>query len=169
MSYSLQLLEGSIPVLTRTQTLQVLDYTQQPSIPRLEVRLVRYLSVVSCLQVTEAVSGLRDTYTHIPSWATLRQKRAPQVVIVQCGVLLHLPVCCTSVIHSLVIWGQPTHTTYNDLTWYVTVLIMTYPWSRTFLRTIRHTLSMSNINSPKDFFTTEFIIWKMQMLIIKPE
>ena len=50
--------------LDHTLTSQVLDCT---SITELEIQLVQYQSTVSCLQVTEAISGLRDTYTYIPS------------------------------------------------------------------------------------------------------
>ena len=52
--------------LDHTLTSQVPDYAQKPSIPELKIQLVQYQSIVSCLQVTEAISGLRDTYTYIP-------------------------------------------------------------------------------------------------------
>ena len=53
--------------LDHTLTSQVLDCAQNPSITKLKIQLVQYQSTVSCLQVTEAISGLRDTYTYIPS------------------------------------------------------------------------------------------------------
>ena len=53
--------------LDHTLTLQVLDYVQKSSITELKIQLVQYQSIVSCLQVTEAISGIRDTYTYIPS------------------------------------------------------------------------------------------------------
>ena len=53
--------------LDHTLTLQVLNYAQKPSVVELEIQLVQYQSIVSCLQVTEVISGLRDTYTYIPS------------------------------------------------------------------------------------------------------
>ena len=52
--------------LDHTLTLQVLDCAQKPFISELEIQLVQYQSTVSCLQVTEAISSLRDTYTYIP-------------------------------------------------------------------------------------------------------
>ena len=53
--------------LDHTLTSQVLDCAQRPSISELEIQLVQYQSTVSCLQVTEAISSLRYTYTYIPS------------------------------------------------------------------------------------------------------
>ena len=53
--------------LDHTLTLQVLDYAQKSFIIELEIQLVRYQSTVSCMQVTEMISGLRDTYTYILS------------------------------------------------------------------------------------------------------
>ena len=55
--------------LVHTLTSQVLDCAQKLSVTKLEIQLVQYQSTVSCLQVTEAISGLRDTYTYIPSEA----------------------------------------------------------------------------------------------------
>ena len=52
--------------LDHTLTLQVLDCAQKPFIIELEIQLVQYQSTVSCLQVTEAISDLRDTYIYIP-------------------------------------------------------------------------------------------------------
>ena len=52
--------------LDHTLTSQVLDYAQKPSITELKIQLVLYQSTVSCLQVIEVISGLRDTYTYIP-------------------------------------------------------------------------------------------------------
>ena len=53
--------------LDHTPTSQVLDYAQKTFITKLEIQLVRYQSTVSCLQVTEVISGPRDTYIYIPS------------------------------------------------------------------------------------------------------
>ena len=53
--------------LDHTLTSQVLYCAQKPSITELEIQLVQYQSTVSCLQVTEVISGLRNTYTYIPS------------------------------------------------------------------------------------------------------
>ena len=52
--------------LDHTLTSQVLDCAQKLSITELEIQLVQYQSTVSCLQVIEAISDLKDTYTYIP-------------------------------------------------------------------------------------------------------
>ena len=59
------------PILTYTQTLQVLDCTQKLSVIELKIWIVWHQSTVSCLQVTEVASSQRDTYTHIPSEQSL--------------------------------------------------------------------------------------------------
>ena len=53
--------------LNHTLISQVLDCAQKLSVSELEIQLVQYQSTVSCLQVTKAISSLRDTYTYIPS------------------------------------------------------------------------------------------------------
>ena len=53
--------------LDHTLTSQVLDCAQKPSITELKIQLVQYQNTVSCLQVTEAILGLKYTYTYIPS------------------------------------------------------------------------------------------------------
>ena len=53
--------------LDHTLTSQVLDCAQKPFISELKIQLVQYQGTVSCLQVIEAISSLRDTYTYIPS------------------------------------------------------------------------------------------------------
>ena len=73
------LLEAINPILTRTQTLQALDYTQKSSVIELKIWIVRHQNTVSYLQVTKAVLGQRDTYTHIPSEQPLMQS-TPKVV-----------------------------------------------------------------------------------------
>ena len=78
------------PILTHAPTSQVLDYTQQPSVTELEIQVVQCLSAVSCLQVTVAVSGRRDIYTHIPSEQILTAEIAPESVTFSADVPLHL-------------------------------------------------------------------------------
>ena len=46
--------------LDHTLTSQVLDCTQKFFIIELEIQLVRYQSIVSCLQATEVILGQKD-------------------------------------------------------------------------------------------------------------
>ena len=103
------------PILTRVPTSQVLDYTQQPSIIELEIQVVQCLSIESCLQVTVVVSGRRDIYTHIPSEQILTAEKAPESVMFNTDVPLHLTCMPYQYLHTLWLRGQPTHVAYSDL------------------------------------------------------
>ena len=78
------------PILTHASISQVLDYTLQPSVTELEIQVVQCLSAVSCLQVTMAVSGRRDSYTHIPSDQILTAEKTLESVTFSADVPLHL-------------------------------------------------------------------------------
>ena len=103
------------PILTRAPTSQVLDYTQQLSIIELEIQIVQCLSAVSCLQVTMAVSGQRDNYTHIPSEQILTTEEAPESVTFSADVPLHLTCMPYQCLHTHWLRGQPTYMAHNDL------------------------------------------------------
>ena len=100
--------------LDHTLTSQVLDCAQKPSIPELEIQLVQYQSTVSCLQVTEAISSLRDTYTYIPS-ETSRQQNTLELVAFNDDVPVHLTYMPYQCLHTHQLRGQPTHMAYSDL------------------------------------------------------
>ena len=89
------------PILTHAPTSQVLDYTQQPSVTELEIQVVQCLSAVSCLQVTVAVSGWRDIYTHIPSEQILTAEIAPELITFSADVPLHLTYMPYQSLHTL--------------------------------------------------------------------
>ena len=103
------------PILTHALTSQVLDYTQQPSVTELEIQVVQCLSAVSCLQVTMAVSGRRNIYTHIPSEQILTAEIAPESVTFSADVPLHLTCMPYQYLHTPWLRGQPTHMAHNDL------------------------------------------------------
>ena len=103
------------PILTHAPTRQVLDYTQQPSVTELEIQVVQCLSVVSCLQVTVAVSDRRDIYTHISSEQILTAEIAPKSVTFSADVPLHLTCMLYQCLHTPWLRGQPTHMAYSDL------------------------------------------------------
>ena len=97
-------------ILTRTQTSQVLDCTKKFSIIELEIQIVRYQSTVSCLQVTEAVSDQRDTYTHISSEQPLTVEYSKSD-----HALLHITRMSYPYHHMPWLRGQPINIAYNDL------------------------------------------------------
>ena len=97
------------PILTHAPTSQVLDYTQQPSVTELEIQVVQCLSAVSCLQVTVAVSGRRDIYTHNPSEQILTAEIAPELVTFSADVPLYLTCMPYQCLHTYWLRGQPTY------------------------------------------------------------
>ena len=103
------------PILTHAPTSQVLDYTQQPSVTELKIQVVQCLSAVSCLQVTVAVSGQRDIYTHILSEQILTAEIAPESVTFSVDVALHLTCMPYQCLHTSWLREQPTHMAHNDL------------------------------------------------------
>ena len=103
------------PILTHAPISQVLDYTQPSSVTELEIQVVQCLSVVSCLQVTMAVSDRRDSYTHIPSEQILTAEKALESVTFSADVPLHLTCMPYQCLHTLWLRGQPTHMAHNDL------------------------------------------------------
>ena len=102
-------------ILTHAPISQVLDYTQQPSVIELEIQVVQCLSAVSCLQVTVAVSGRRDIYTHIPSEQILTAEIALESVTFSADVSLHLTCMPYQYLHTHWLRGQPTYMAHNDL------------------------------------------------------
>ena len=97
------------PILTHAPTSQVLDYTQQPSITELKIQVVQCLSTVSCLQVTVAVSGWRDSYTHIPLEQILIAEKAPELITFSADVPLYLTCMPYQCLYTHWLRGQPTH------------------------------------------------------------
>ena len=103
------------PILTHAPISQVLDYTQQPTVTELEIQVVQCLSAVSCLQVTVAVSGRRDIYTHIPSEQILIAEIAPESVTFSTDVPLHLTCMPYQCLHTHWLRRQPTYMAHNEL------------------------------------------------------
>ena len=103
------------PILTYASISQVLDYIQQPSVTELEIQVVQFLSAVSCLQVTMAVSDRRDIYTHIPSEQILTVKIALESVTFSVDVPLHLTCMPYQCLHTHWLRGQQTYMAHNDL------------------------------------------------------
>ena len=63
-AFSPILWSGQVHLDSRTD-FKVLDCVQKSFDPELEIQIVRHQSIVSCLQVTIVISGLKNIYTHI--------------------------------------------------------------------------------------------------------
>ena len=69
---------------------------------------------MSCLQVTMAVLGRSDSYTHIPSEQILTAEKAPKLVTFSADIPLHLTCMPYQCLHTR-LRGQPIHMARNDL------------------------------------------------------
>ena len=101
--------------------IQVLDYTQKPSVTRLEIRIVWHQSTVSCLQATMVISSQR---IHIPLQTTLGRRVSHRWVTF--SEMAHTLVVSHQYLHTPWSREQPTHMIHNDLYSIHNHLITTY-------------------------------------------